>query len=93
MVITGSATVPSSSTVPVFTMPPGLCNVTFYQPSAAPQSVWVGTSVNVSKTNGMLVPVTPVNQDSYNATRGVTYYATTGNATASSFYYIICTAT
>jgi hypothetical protein len=91
-IIVGSATVPSSSTVTAFVLPSGLCNFTLYQPSQ-PQSVYVGTSPNVSNTNGVLVSATPVTQESYNSTKGVTYYATTGNGTASSFQFIICTAT
>lgn len=53
----------------------------------------MGTSPNVSSTNGLPVPVTPLNQENYVGTKGVMYYATTGNNTASSFQYIICTAT
>lgn len=90
-IIVGSATVPSSSTVAVFSMPAGLCNFTLYQPTN-PQTVYVGTSTKVNSTNGLPVPTTPLFQESYNSTAGVTYYATTGNNTASSFQYIICTA-
>lgn len=90
-IILGQATVPSSSTVAVFTLPGGLCNFTIYQPTQ-PQAVYVGTSANVAATNGLPVPVTPLQQETYVAGRGVTYFATTGNNTASSFYYIICTA-
>jgi hypothetical protein len=89
--ITGMATVPSSSTVAVFVLPAGLCNFTVFQPSN-PQAVYIGTSVKVSATSGMAVPVTPLNQDSYNSVSGVTYYATTGNGTASSFCFMISTA-
>ena len=90
-VILGSATVPSSSTVAVFTLPAGLCNFTIYQPTN-PQAVYVGSSTAVSSVNGMPVPVTPLGQETYVAGRGVTYYATTGNNTASSFCYMISTA-
>ena len=90
-VILGQATVPSSSTVAVFTLPAGLCNFTLYQPTN-PQAVYVGTSPAVASTNGMPVPVTPLQQETYVAGRGVTYYATTGNGTASSFCFMISTA-
>jgi hypothetical protein len=89
-VITGLATVPSSSTVVTFTLPAGLSNFTVFQPTNA-QTVFLGTSVNVSATNGMAVPTTPLTQEVYNTSRGVTYYATTGNGTASSFCYLIST--
>ena len=90
-IILGSATVPSSSTVAVFTLPAGLCNFTIYQPTN-PQTVYVGSSTAVSSTNGLPVPVTPAGQETYVAGRGVTWYATTGNNTASSFSYMISTA-
>ena len=90
-VILGSATVPASSTVAVFTLPAGLCNFTVYQ-TTNPQTVYIGPGTAVSSTNGMPVPVTPLAQETYVAGRGVTYYATTGNNTASSFQYMISTA-
>lgn len=90
-VILGAATVPSSSTVAVFTLPAGLCNFTIYQPTN-PQAVYIGPSSAVSSANGMPVPVTPAAQETYVAGKGITYYATTGNATASSFSYLISTA-
>ncbi len=90
MIILGQATVPSNSTVNVYTIPPGTVNTTVFQPSAgAPATVYIGTTANVSATNGMPVPVTPTNSESYVSTPGVKIYATTGSATASSFSYII----
>lgn len=83
--------VPANSTVPAFTLPAGLCNFTIYQPTN-PQQVFIGTSPNVSATNGMPVSVTPTQQEAYSSVKGVTYYATTGNGTASTFDCIISTA-
>jgi hypothetical protein len=91
-VILGLATVPSSSTVTVFTLPAGLCNFFVFQPTPATATVYLGTSPGVAATNGMPVPVTPLQEETYVAGKGVTYYATTGNATASSFCYLISTA-
>ena len=91
-VILGQATVPSSSTVAVFTLPAAYCNFTVFQPTPATATVYLGTSAGVTATNGMPVAVTPTQAESYVATRGVTYYATTGSVTASSFHYIISTA-
>ena len=88
----GQAVVPASSTVAAFTLPAGLCNFTVYQPTT-PQAVYIGASTAVSSTNGMPVPVTPLNQETYVAGKGLTWYATSGNGTASSFQYIISTAT
>jgi hypothetical protein len=89
-IILGNATVPSSSTVAAFRLPPGYSNMTLYQP-ATPQPVYIGTSNTVAATNGMPVPNTPLNQETYTGSAGATIWATTGNATASSFSYIIST--
>ena len=88
-VILGNAVVPANSTVPAFTMPI-LSNVVIYQPTT-PQAVYIGTSAKVSAANGMPVPVSPLTVENYNSSSSVTYYATTGNGTASSFQYIINT--
>lgn len=82
--------VPANSTVAAFVLPAGICNFAVFQPTN-PQQVFIGTSVNVSAVNGMPVPVTPLQQEAYNTVKGVTYYATTGNGTASSFNCIIST--
>ena len=87
-IIVGQATVPASSTVPAFILPPGTLCTCFYQ-TTPNQQVWVGTTPNVSATNGMPVPVTPLTCEQYVSSGGATLYATTGNATASSFMYIL----
>lgn len=85
----GQATVPASSTVQVFTIPPGTVNTVMWQPTPASTSVYVGTSVNVSAGNGLMLSQTPVNTDSYVSSKGTPVFATTGNATGTSFMYII----
>lgn len=87
MLVIGQAAVPANATVAVFSLPPGLSNFTVYQPGT-PQAVYIGGTA-VSSANGMLVPVTPLNQENYSSGRGTTIYATTGNSTASTFQYII----
>ena len=87
-ILLGAATVPSSSTVTVFRLPPGYCNFTVYQVTN-PQAVYIGTSNTVAATNGLPVPNTPLNQETYTGSAGAAIWATTGNATASSFHYII----
>lgn len=61
-----------------------------YQPSNA-QAVFTGTSNRVTAANGTAVPFTPMNAETYTGSAGATMYATTGNATASSFFYILST--
>jgi hypothetical protein len=85
----GQATVPSNSTVQVFILPPGTVNTTLWQPTPASTTVYLGTSVRVSAANGLLLTATPLNSESYVTSRGTPVFATTGNATGTSFMYII----
>lgn len=91
-IIMGTATVPSNSTVAAFVVPAGLANFMVFQPTQA-QTVFIGTSPNVSATSGMPVSATPMQQENYVFSKGSTYYATTGNGTASSFCFLISTGT
>ncbi len=84
----GQATVPANSTVAVFNVPPGTVHTVVFQPSGQ-QAVYLGTSPHVTATNGLVVPATPLLAESYVTSAGSIYYATTGNATASSFMYLI----
>lgn len=86
--VMGTVNVPGNATVPAFVVPPGYNNVTVYQVSQA-QGVFIGTSNRVSATSGMPVPLTPLSTEQYVGSAGITYFATTGNATASSFSYLI----
>lgn len=87
----GTASVPGNATVPVFMIPAGMANATTFQLTPNAQSVYVGLSPFVSTTNGIAVTVTPGSEENYNSSRGVLIYATTGNATASTFSYLIST--
>lgn len=87
--VLGMATVPASSTVQVFTIPPGTVNTVMWQPTPATTTVYIGTSVNLSAANGIPLSPTPLNVDSYVTSRGTPVYATSGNATGTSFQYII----
>ena len=91
-IIMGNVNVPGNSTIPVFLLPTGLSNFTVFQGSGG-TPVYVGSSVRVSAANGLNIPVSPANVESYNSTAGgQQFYATTGSSTASSFQYIISTA-
>ena len=92
MIILGNATVPANSTVAVFSLPPGYANFTVYQPTT-PQAVYIGTSNRVTVSNGLLVPNTPLSTETFTGSVGTVVYATTGNATASTFNYILSTST
>lgn len=83
-----SWTVPASSTVPVFFVPP-MCNVTFY--NIGVQQVYIGTSTAVTISNGLQCHSIPTCFYTYTGSRGTQLYATTGNATAGSIQYVIVT--
>jgi hypothetical protein len=88
-IIMGQATVPASNTVPIFTVPPSYSAVTFYSLSA--QATYIGTSTAVTTSNGMVCHSLPTSFNAFIGSKGVTFYATTGNATAATVNYIIST--
>lgn len=87
--VMGQATVPGNSTVQVFILPPGTVNTTVWQPAPATTQVYLGTSSRLTTVNGMLLTSTPVNTESYVSSQGTPVFATTGNATAATFQYVI----
>jgi hypothetical protein len=89
-IITGQATVPSNSTVPLFTVPAGLSNTTIYNLGTIP--TYVGTSTALTTSNGMLVPTPPLDVSGYVGSKGATVFGTTGSATASTVNYLVSTA-
>ena len=90
-IVVGNAVIPGNATVPVFLLPTGLSNFTVFQSGGA--QVYVGSSSRLSSTNGLAIPVSPANIESYNSTGGgQQFYATTGSASPSSFQFIISTA-
>ena len=90
-IIMGQATVPASSTVAIFTVPPSYCSVTFYNVNTAATSAYIGTSTAVSSGNGLVCHSIPVSFQTFMGSKGATFYATSGGATATSVNYIIAT--
>ena len=89
--IMGNATVPASSTVAIFTVPPSFCSVTFYNTNAAATNAYIGTSTAVSSVNGLVCHSIPVSFQTFMGSKGATFYATSGGATATSVNFIIAT--
>ena len=85
----GQATVPASSTVAVFTVPPSSCAVTFYNLSAA--TVYLGTSTAVTTSSGLQCHSIPTSFTTFVGGRGTVFYGTTGSSTAASVNYLIVT--
>ena len=91
-IVVGNVAVPGSATIPVFLLPTGLANFTVFQQSGG-VPVYVGSSTALTSANGMLIPVSPANVESYNSTAGgKQFYATTGSTLPSSFQFVISTA-
>ncbi len=89
--IMGNATVPANNTVPIFTVPPSFCSVTFYNVNPSTASAYIGTSTAVSSANGLVCHSVPVSFETFMGSKGATFYATTGGAVATSVNYLIAT--
>ena len=87
--IMGQATTPTTGTVPLFTVPSGLCNVTFWNVSAG--NVYIGTSTATTVNNGLQCHSIPTNFFTYVGSRGATFYGANTSATAGQVNYIIST--
>lgn len=86
--IMGQATCPSTGTVPLFTVPAGLCNVTFWNVTAG--NVYIGTSsAKTTVNNGLQCHSIPTNFFTYVGSAGATFFGVT-NGTAATVNYIIC---
>ncbi len=88
--VMGQATAPSTNTVALFTVPAGLCNVTFWNVSTP--NVYVGTSTAVTATNGLVCHSIPTSFMNYVSSKGATFYGANTSATGGVVNYIIVTA-
>ncbi|HEV2355690.1 MAG TPA: hypothetical protein VGR89_15690 [Puia sp.] len=86
--------VPSSGTVPLFTVPASLCNVTFWNIGTGIAYIGVGTSPTtappLTSSNGLTCHSIPTSFSTYTGSRGAYLWATS-NGTASSVQFIIST--
>ena len=85
----GQVTVPNASTVPLFTIPSGLCNATFWNLSAA--NVYVGTSTAVTAVNGLQCHSIPTSFNNYVSSKGATFYGANTAVTSAVVNFIIVT--
>lgn len=79
MLIMGQYTV-TTSTVPIFTVPPGPCAVTMYNTNA--QTVWLGTSTAVTVNNGLVLHTVPTSFQSFMTSKGSQIYGFASVATS-----------
>lgn len=85
----GQIVVPSASTVPLFTVPPGLCNATFWNVSNV--NIYVGNSTTVSAVNGLQCHSIPTSFNSYVSSRGTPLYGANTAASSGTLNYILVT--
>lgn len=87
--VMGQTTVASTSTVPIFTIPSGLCNATFWNLSNA--NVYVGTSTAVTAVNGLQCHSIPTTFFNYVSSKGAVFYGANTAATPAVVNFIIVT--
>ena len=87
--VMGQATAPTSATVALFTLPAGLCNCTFWNVTGG--TVYIGTSIAVTATNGLQCHSIPTNFFTYVSTRGATLYGANVSGTGAAVNYMIVT--
>jgi hypothetical protein len=85
----GQVTVANASTAVLFTVPPGLCNMTFWNVSAG--TVFVGTSTAVTSANGMQCHSIPTSFFTYVSSKGATFYGANTGATSAVVNYLLST--
>ena len=79
----------TAATNPLFRIPAGLCNFTFYNSATVP--CYIGTSTALTTTNGFLCPTVVTGYDNYNSSEGTAFYGVVAStaSTASVNYMII----
>ena len=88
----GSVTVATGTTgaVPLLRVPPGICNVTFWNASAS-GTLYVGLSTVVTTANGLQTHTIPTPFFTYMGSTGAVLYGTAATATGT-FTFIMSTA-
>ena len=87
--VMGAISVSSGSTVPLFTVPAGLCNVTFWQTGSG--TVFTGTSTALTSTNGLQCHSIPTSFFNYVSSKGATLYGANTSGLSGTVNYIIVT--
>ena len=77
--IMGQFTV-TTSTVPIFQVPPGACSITMYNTTAT--NVWLGTSTAVTSTNGLVMHTIPTSFQNFMTSKGAQIYGFASAATS-----------
>lgn len=84
--IMGQVLVASGAGVqPLFTVPAGLCNVTFWNTAS---TIYIGSSTTASTVNGLVCHSIPTSFFTYVGSRSATFYGTVSSGTAQVNYII-----
>jgi len=84
----GQVTVTGGNTVPLFRVPAGLCNVTFWNNTPA-ATIYVGSSTSVTAVNGLVCHSIPTNFFSYVSNGGAQFYGTVASGPGTISYIIV----
>ena len=85
--VMGQATCPSGAVNSLFTVPPGLCNVTFWNLSGP--VIYVGTGTAVTSLNGLTCHSIPTSFSTYVSSKGATFYGTASTSGGLVNYIIV----
>jgi hypothetical protein len=86
--VMGQIPVAGGSTVALFRVPSGLCNVTFWN-NTPTATVYVGTSTAVTSLNGLVCHSIPTNFFNYVSSGGAQFYGTVATGPATISYIIV----
>ena len=78
-----------AGTAPAFTIPPGACSVTVWSPAAT--TVYLGTSKNLTASNGYAVPTYPAGFSAFSGSAGASVWGLNTAATTLPVYYVVST--
>ncbi len=86
--VMGTISVPLGSVTPLFRIPSGLCNVSFWNNNTA-ATVYVGASTSVTFSNGLTCHSLPTGFFSYVSSGGAQFYATAATSPGTISYLIV----
>ena len=87
--VMGQVVMSTAATVQqLFRMPAGLCNVTFWNNTAA-ATIYVGSSTTVTSANGLVCHSIPTSFYQYVSSGGTQFYGTVASGPATVSYIIV----
>lgn len=86
--IMGQIPVTGGSTVPLFRVPPGLCNVTFWN-NTPTATVYVGTNTAVTSANGLICHSIPTSFYNYVSSGGTQFFGTVATGPGTISYILV----